>query len=99
MNQVDSGPLTSTATRLSLPVARLDAVREIANDSSVAARWTRAAVAGDTRSDCRSARDTVDTDTPARRATSSMLALIDAVLQARSDAADADASRQYVVGF
>ena len=73
MNQVPSDPLTRTAIRLSLPVARLDAAREIANESSSAAARTRAVVSGDTRSEPRSARETVETDTPANLATSAML--------------------------
>ena len=73
LNQVPSDPLTRTAIRLSLPVARLDAAREIANESSSAAARTRAVVSGDTRSEPRSARETVETETPASRATSAML--------------------------
>ena len=73
LNQVPSDPLTSTATRLSLPVARLDAAREMAKESSSAAARTRAVVSGDTRSEPRNARETVETETPARRATSSIV--------------------------
>ena len=73
MNHEPSDPLTSTATRFSRPVARLDAARETAKSSSSAARRTRSRVSADTSGEPRRARDTVDTETPARSATSAML--------------------------
>ncbi|GAA3191878.1 hypothetical protein GCM10010451_47240 [Streptomyces virens] len=65
---------TSTATRPVRPVTRLDALREIANDSSRAAFSTRALVAGDTVDSPRRVRETVEGDTPARWATSASVA-------------------------
>ena len=74
LNQVFSGPLTSRPTRPSRPVASAEAVRESAKSSSDAADRTRSRVAGEMRGESRSARETVDVDTPARAATSSMVA-------------------------
>ena len=74
MNHEPRDPLTSTATRSSFPVAKLDAARETAKDKASAASRTRAVVVAETSGEPRSARETVGTETPARRATSAMLA-------------------------
>ena len=55
-------------------MAKLEAARETAKDRASAASKTRAVVAADTSGEPRSARETVGTETPARRATSAMLA-------------------------
>src|ERR671911_174121 len=73
LNQELSRPLTSSAILFSLPVARLEAAREIEKDRSAAAASTRSRVASLTSDDPRSARDTVATETPANSATSCML--------------------------
>ena len=56
-------------------MASADALREIEKPSSAAADLMRAAVGADTSSEPRSARDTVATETPARAATSAMVAI------------------------
>lgn len=65
---------TSTAILPVRPVTRLEALREIANDSSRAACSTRSRVCGDTVDRPRSVRETVEGDTPALCATSASVA-------------------------
>src|SRR5215203_4571916 len=75
LNQELSLPLTSSAILSSLPVARLEAAREIEKDRSAAAASTRSRVASVTSDDPRSARDTVATETADGRDTSRVLDL------------------------
>ncbi len=86
MNQAPRVPPTSTAIRPARPVARPDALRDTEKPRASAAARTRAVVAAETRSDPRRARDTVATETPARAATSAIVAsgsgIADAPLQA-----------------
>src|ERR687898_86953 len=73
LNQELSRPLTSSAILSSLPVARLEAAREIEKDRSAAAASTRSRVASLTSDDPRSAGDRVQKEPPASSATSCML--------------------------
>ncbi|GAA2294760.1 hypothetical protein GCM10010431_11130 [Streptomyces kunmingensis] len=63
------------------PVTRLEALREIENDSSRAAFSTRARVSGDTVDKPRIVRETVEGDTPARCATSASVAPLSPAMQ------------------
>ncbi|GAA2313528.1 hypothetical protein GCM10010416_28780 [Streptomyces caniferus] len=56
------------------PVTRLEALRVIAKESSRAAASTRARVVSETVDSPRKVRETVDTETPARWATSAIVA-------------------------
>ncbi|BDM71513.1 hypothetical protein HEK616_50000 [Streptomyces nigrescens] len=56
------------------PVTRLEALRVMAKESSRAAASTRARVVSDTVDRPRRVRETVDTETPARWATSAIVA-------------------------